>query len=149
MFAMGSESVTREGGPALRVVMMPRDTNPQGTIFGGILLSYIDQAGAVAAREYQPHRFVTVAMDKVEFKQPVFVGDLLSFHARVVKVGRTSLVIHVDVDAQRFTDPREAVRVTEAELVYVAVNEKREPVPVGTPSRMYEEGPRGGSSRRR
>ena len=113
---MGSESVTREGGPALRVVMMPRDTNPQGTIFGGILLSYIDQAGAVAAREYQPHRFVTVAMDKVEFKQPVFVGDLLSFYARVVKVGRTSLTIHVDVDAQRFANPREAVRVTEAEL---------------------------------
>jgi len=63
-----------------------------------------------------------------------------------VKVGRTSLTIHVDVDAQRFADPREAVRVTEAELVYVAVNEKREPVPVGTPPRIYEEGARGGSS---
>ncbi len=130
---MGSTSVNREMGPALRVVMMPRDTNPQGTIFGGILLSYIDQAGAVAAREYQPHRFVTVAMDKVEFKQPVFVGDLLSFYGRVMKVGRTSVTIHVSVEAQRFTDPREVVPVTEAELVYVAVNKRHEPVPVETP----------------
>ena len=65
MCAMASEPTHSEGGPALRVVMMPRDTNPQGTIFGGILLSYIDQAGAVAARAYQPHRFVTVAMDQV------------------------------------------------------------------------------------
>ena len=131
---MDSALVNREDGPALRVVMMPRDTNPQGTVFGGILLSYIDQAGAVAAREYQPHRFVTVAMDKVAFKQPVFVGDVLSFYAQVVKVGRTSLTIHVSVESQRFADPREVVPVTEAELVYVAVNEKREPVPVGTPS---------------
>ena len=133
MCAMADESASREAGPALRVVMMPRDTNPQGTIFGGILLSYIDQAGAVAAREYQPHRFVTVAMDKVEFKQPVFVGDLLSLYARVVKVGRTSPTIHVDVDAQRFADPGEIVSVTQAELVYVAINAKREPVPVGAP----------------
>jgi acyl-CoA thioesterase YciA len=136
---MGSSSVKREDGPALRVVMMPRDTNPQGTIFGGVLLSYIDQAGAVAAREYQPHRFVTVAMDKVEFKQPVFVGDVLSFHAQVVKVGRTSLTVHVSVESQRFADPREVVPVTEAELVYVAVNENREPVPVGRPLRPGEE----------
>jgi acyl-CoA thioesterase YciA len=144
---MDSESPKRAGSLALRVVMMPRDTNPQGTIFGGILLSYIDQAGAVSAREYQPHRFVTVAMDKVEFKQPVFVGDLLSFYARVVKVGRTSITIHVSVEAQRFADPRETVRVTEAELVYVAVNEKRQPVPVGTPTSTLAENARGESGR--
>jgi acyl-CoA thioesterase YciA len=140
---MEAASVKRAGSPALRVVMMPRDTNPQGTIFGGILLSYIDQAGGVAAHEYQPHRFVTVAMDKVEFKQPVFVGDLLSFYARVVKVGRTSITIHVSVEAQRFAAPREVVAVTEAQLVYVAVDEKRDPVPVGAAPRMGE-----GSARR-
>jgi acyl-CoA thioesterase YciA len=128
-----SESVSREAGPALRVVMMPRDTNPQGTIFGGILLSYIDQAGAVAAREYHPHRFVTVALDQVEFKQPVFVGDVLSLYARVVQVGRSSLRIHVDVEAKRFADPQDVVAVTQADLVYVAINERREPVPVGPP----------------
>ena len=137
---MDSESASRKASPALRVVMMPRDTNPQGTVFGGLLLSYIDQAGAVTAREYQPHRFVTVAMDKVEFKQPVFVGDLLSFYGRVIKVGRTSVTIHVSVEAHRFSDPREVVPVTEAELVFVAVNEKQEPVPVETPPVTEGEG---------
>lgn len=135
--AMDSTPDNHETGPVLRVVMMPRDTNPQGTIFGGILLSYIDQAGAVAAREYKPHRFVTVAMDKVVFKQPVFVGDLLSFYARVVKVGRTSVTIHVSVEAKRFADPTEVVPVTEAELVYVAVNQRREPVPVKAPATAH------------
>ncbi len=120
--------------PALRVAMMPRDTNAHGTIFGGVLLSYIDQAGAVAANVYSPHRFVTIAIDKVEFKQPVFVGDLLSFFARVMKVGRTSLTIHVDVEARRFAKPWEVVPVTEAELVYVAIDEQRNSVPVGLPT---------------
>jgi acyl-CoA thioesterase YciA len=135
---MSSTSTSRDASPALRVVMMPRDTNPQGTVFGGILLSYIDQAGAVTAREYRPHRFVTVAMDKVVFKQPVFVGDLLSFYGRVVKIGRTSLTVHVMVEAHRFADPRQVVPVTEAELVYVAINERREPVPVETPSGAHQ-----------
>jgi len=114
-------------------MMMPRDTNADGTIFGGVLLSYIDQAGAVEARKHGPHRFVTVALDKVEFKQPVYVGDVLSFNTRVVKKGRTSLTIHVDVQAERFKDPNEVVPVTEATLVYVAIDENRQPVPLGSP----------------
>jgi acyl-CoA thioesterase YciA len=116
--------------PSLRVMMMPRDTNAHGTIFGGVLLSYIDQAGAVAAREHTPHKVVTVAMDKVLFKQPVYVGDVLSFYGRVIKQGRTSMTVHVAVEAERFTDPRQVVSVTEAELVYVAIDENRNPVPL-------------------
>jgi acyl-CoA thioesterase YciA len=113
-------------------MMMPRDTNAHGTIFGGVLLSYIDQAGAIEARAHAPHTFVTVAMDKVEFKQPVYVGDVLSFYTRVVKRGRTSLTIHVDVQAERFRNPGDIVPVTEATLVYVAVDENRQPVPLGS-----------------
>lgn len=119
--------------PAIRVVMMPRDTNPHGTIFGGVLLSYIDQAGAVEARKRSPHKFVTVAMDHVDFKQPVYVGDVLSFYTEVVRVGRTSLTIRVRVEAERFTDPNATVSVTEATLVYVAVNDFGRPVPLGLP----------------
>jgi len=118
------------GCPAIRVMMMPRDTNANGTIFGGVLLSYIDQAGAIAAREYAPHTYVTVAMDGVVFKEPVFVGDVLSFYATMVRVGRTSITMHVNVSAERFADPRQIVPVTEATLTYVAVGEDRQPVPV-------------------
>ncbi|MFO0837808.1 MAG: acyl-CoA thioesterase [Phycisphaerae bacterium] len=116
--------------PSIRVMMMPRDTNAHGTIFGGVLLSYIDQAGAVAARKFSPQKFVTVAIDSVEFKRPVYVGDTLSFYGRVVKSGRSSLRIHVSVEAERFTDPRDVVRVTEAELVYVAVDDAGRPAPI-------------------
>ena len=119
--------------PAIRVMMMPRDTNAHGTIFGGVLLSYIDQAGAVEARKHTPHKFVTVAMDKVEFKKPVFVGDVLSFNTRLVKVGRTSMTIKVEVEAERFEDPNHTEPVTEALLVYVAVNDHGTPVPLGLP----------------
>lgn len=118
------------GCPAIRVMMMPCDTNATGTIFGGVLLSYIDQAGAIAARELAAHKYVTVAMDSVVFKEAVFVGDVLSFYATVVRVGRTSITVHVNVSAERFTDPRQIVPVTEAELTYVAVDEDRRPVPV-------------------
>lgn len=116
---------------AIRVMMMPRDTNAHGTIFGGVLLSYIDQAGAVEARSHTPHKFVTVAMDKVEFKQPVFVGDVLSFRTRLEKSGRTSMTIKVDVEAERFADPTVTIPVTEALLVYVAVDENGHPTPLG------------------
>lgn len=116
--------------PAIRVMMMPRDTNATGTIFGGVLLSYIDQAGAIAAREHAAHKYVTVAMDGVVFKEAVFVGDVLSFYATMVRVGRTSITMHVNVSAERFTDPRQIVPVTEATLTYVAVGEDRQPVPV-------------------
>jgi len=116
--------------PAIRVMMMPRDTNAHGTIFGGVLLSYIDQAGAVEARKHTPHKFVTVAMNGVEFKKPVFVGDVLSFHTEVVRSGRTSVTIRVIVEAERFTAPSNVVIVTEATLVYVAVDEGGGPIPL-------------------
>lgn len=110
--------------PAIRVLMMPRDTNAHGTIFGGVILSYIDQAGAMAARKLAPHKFVTVAMEAVEFKQPVYVGDTLSFFCRLEKLGRTSIRIRVLVEAERWHNPRQTVRVTEASVIYVAVNDE-------------------------
>jgi len=113
--------------------MMPRDTNAFGTIFGGMILSYIDQAGAVQARKYSNRRFVTVAMREVVFVQPVFVGDLVSFYTEIVKVGRTSITVRVTVEAQRAINPNEYVRVTGAEVVYVAVDEAGHPVPVKEP----------------
>jgi acyl-CoA thioesterase YciA len=121
---------------ALRVLMMPRDTNPYGTIFGGVTLSYIDQAGAVGAQHVMrragwPDRpIVSVALKSVEFHQPVFVGDLLSFWTTVLRVGRTSITMHVVVEADR---QGVAVQLTEAEVTYVAIDlagGTRQPVPI-------------------
>ena len=117
--------------PAIRGIMMPRDTNPHGTIFGGVLLSYMDQAGVIGARERAPHRYVTVAMKSVEFHQPVFVGDVLSFYASIQRVGRTSLTMRVRVEAERYAKPRQPVPVTEALITYVAVDEHRHSIPHG------------------
>lgn len=116
--------------PAIRVVMMPRDTNPTGTIFGGIILSYIDQAGAVEFRKQSDKRMVTVAMHEVKFLAPVFVGDLVSFYTETVKIGNTSLTARVTVEAKRGQAPHESVRVTQAEVVYVALDGQGKPVPV-------------------
>lgn len=122
------------GEPAIRVMMMPRDTNAHGTIFGGVILSYLDQAGAIEARKLGCTRVVTVAMDQIEFHQPVFVGDVLSFFTEAVKVGRTSVRIRVRVEAERF-DPRcERVNVTSAEIVYVGVDENRKPIAIQSES---------------
>lgn len=119
---------TGEPFTAIKVMMMPRDTNAHGTIFGGVLLSYIDQAGAIEARRHSRHKFVTVAMDSVEFKQPVYVGDVLSFHTRRTRVGRTSVTIRVEVEAERFDSPNEFIPVTSATIVYVAVGPDGSPV---------------------
>jgi len=116
--------------PAIRVVMMPKDTNPLGTIFGGLILSYIDQAGAVHARQLSDKNLVTVAMHEVKFIAPVFVGDLVSFYTRTAKIGTTSITVLVTVDARRSTARHETVRVTQAEVVYVAVDEPGKPVPI-------------------
>ena len=115
---------------ALRVSLLPRDTNRHGTIFGGVILSHIDLAGAIEAREScGPYNFVTVAMDKVVFHEPVFVGDVVSFYTETVRVGRTSVTTRVTVEARRVAT-LEDVRVTEAEVVFVAVDENRTPIPV-------------------
>jgi len=116
--------------PTLRVTLMPRDTNRYGTIFGGNILSLIDLAGAIGARtSCGPHNFVTVAMNKVVFHKPVFVGDVVSFYAETLKIGRTSVTVKVLVEATR-ADARRTVKVTEAEVVFVAVGKNRKPVPV-------------------
>ncbi len=116
--------------PATRVMMMPRDTNPAGTIFGGVILSYLDQAGAEGAYRGGAHRVVTAAMNEVVFHEPVFVGDLVSFYAKVVKKGRTSITIKVAVEASRRWDRKEIAKVTEAEITYVNVNPEGYPVPL-------------------
>ena len=121
---------------AIQVVMMPRDTNSGGTIFGGILLSYIDQAGAIGARREVVRAggplpmLLTVAINRVEFKKPVLVGDVVRFLTRLVRIGRTSITMHVDVEAER---DGQVLHVTEAELVYVSVDAatpERRPVPL-------------------
>ncbi|HUJ10737.1 MAG TPA: hotdog domain-containing protein [Verrucomicrobiae bacterium] len=116
--------------PAIRVVMMPKDTNAFGTIFGGVILNYLDLAGVVEARRHSSRKFVTVAMHEVKFIAPVFVGDLVSFFTETIKVGTTSITVRVTVDAKRMTPPHEDVRVTQAEIVYVAIDEDGKAVPV-------------------
>ncbi|HEU4391792.1 MAG TPA: acyl-CoA thioesterase [Blastocatellia bacterium] len=115
--------------PAIRVVLMPKDTNAHGTIFGGVILSYIDLAAAIEARKHTSKSIVTVAMHEVVFVAPVFVGDIVSFYTRLLQIGRSSITVKVIVEAERVRKPSERVRVTEAEVVYVAVDENRRPVP--------------------
>lgn len=107
---------------AIRVILLPKDTNAHGTIFGGVILSHIDLAGAVEARLHTEHKVVTVAMDAVEFRQPVYMGDLVSFYTRLVKKGNTSIRVAVEVEAARAVDQTRVVQVTVAEVVYVAVD---------------------------
>ena len=119
---------------AIQVVMMPRDTNPLGSIFGGVILSYIDQAGAIGARREVnkaggglPY-LVTVAVNRVEFHQPVLVGDVVRFMTKVVRIGRTSITMNVNVQAERAD---QVLNVTEAEIVYVGIDPAtREPKPL-------------------
>ncbi len=122
---------------AIQVPMMPKETNRHGTIFGGVLLSYIDLAGAIAAqRELQLRggnpqaSFVTVAINRVEFKKPVFVGDVVRFETSIVRIGRTSITVSIDVHAER---GNEVIHVTEAEATFVGVDlstPDRRPVPL-------------------
>src|SRR4030095_2004360 len=119
-----AKSETRE--PAIRVIMMPKDTNALGTIFGGIILSYIDQAGAVEAHHHVPlpGRLVTVAMREVVFHSPVFVGDLVSFFTETLRIGRTSVTVKVTGGAGRSTGSGRG-KVTEAEVVHGHVEPHR------------------------
>lgn len=126
------EMVKGNRDAAIRLTMMPRDTNAHGTVFGGVILSYIDVAGGVEAVRHTKHeRFVTVAMKEVIFHEPVFIGDLVSFYAQTLRVGKTSITIHVDVEAERFGNHGEIVKVTSAEITFVAINETREKVQIG------------------
>ncbi len=116
--------------PAIRVSLLPRDTNPHGTIFGGVILSYIDQAGAIEARLYGAERVVTVAMQKVVFHAPVWVGDLVSFYGELVRIGRTSITVKVVVEAVPPGKDQHPRRVTEAEITYVNVDHGGRPVAI-------------------
>jgi acyl-CoA thioesterase YciA len=118
--------------PAIKVLLLPKDTNALGTIFGGVILSHIDLASAVEARKTAPQRYVTKAMREVEFHEPVFLGDVVNFFTETVRVGRTSVTVRVSVEAERWGGGRgERVKVTEAEVVLVAVDESGRPIPVG------------------
>lgn len=119
-----------ERSPAIRVMMFPRDTNPAGTIFGGVILSFIDQAGAEEAKLHGADSVVTVAMKEVVFQEPVYVGDLVSFYTELIRTGRTSVTVRVAVEAARHPDRREVVQVTQAEITYVNVDGDRRPTPL-------------------
>jgi acyl-CoA thioesterase YciA len=113
--------------PTLRVVPMPADANHTGDIFGGWIMAQVDLAGSIPAVRLAKGRVATVAVNSFTFKQPVFVGDVVSFYAEVVKVGRTSITVDVQVYAQRRPEREETVKVTEALLTYVAVDSSRRP----------------------
>jgi len=123
---------------ALSVIMMPRDANVLGTIFGGIILSYIDQAGFVEARRNGIHRWVTASIDKVDFEKPVFVGDVVRFITKTARTGRTSVGIEVVVEAERFNSGNRVV-VTTATLTMVSVDEHGKSIPFDSPSTFQQD----------
>jgi acyl-CoA thioesterase YciA len=112
--------------------MLPRDTNAHGTIFGGVILSYIDLAGGIECRRQFPKKFVTKAMHEVVFVAPVFLGDLVTFYTRTVRVGTSSITVDVEVEVERIggSGTKEVVRVTNAEVIYVAVSDTGHPIPI-------------------
>src|SRR5437867_234580 len=143
LYRPGRPSIPAEGGramlglmpdsriPAIKVILLPKDTNAMGTIFGGVILSHIDLASAVEARKAAPLRYVTKAMREVDFHQPVFLGDIVSFYTETVRIGTTSITVKVTVEAERWgAGHGERVKVTEAEVVLVAVDEAGRPRPI-------------------
>jgi acyl-CoA thioesterase YciA len=116
--------------PVLRVMPMPADVNHNGDIFGGWIMAQVDLAGGILAGRHARGRAATVAVNSFQFKQPVLIGDLLSFYAEIVRVGTTSITINVEVYAQRNPEDIEIVKVTEATLTYVATDTNRRPRPV-------------------
>jgi acyl-CoA thioesterase YciA len=117
--------------PAIKVLLLPKDTNALGTIFGGVILSHIDLASAVEARRHGARRFVTKAMNAVEFVAPVHVGDIVNFYCETLRVGRTSVTVRVSVEAERWSGGHgETIPVTQAEVVLVSVDEQGRPSPI-------------------
>ena len=116
--------------PTIRVAAMPSDANYTGDIFGGWLMGQVDVAGSIPALHRAKGRVATVAVNSFVFKQPIFVGDVVSFYTRIVKVGTTSITVEVEVYAQRDPAKPVCVKVTEATLTYVAVGDDRKPRPV-------------------
>jgi acyl-CoA thioesterase YciA len=125
-----STALPKDEVPVLRVMPMPADANIHGDVFGGWIMAHVDVAGAIPAARRANGRVATVAVTSFQFKNPVFVGDLLSFYARVIKTGTTSVTVAVEVYAERMRLQTEVVKVTEATLVYVATGEDRRPRPL-------------------
>jgi acyl-CoA thioesterase YciA len=123
-------SINNPRNPAIRTIMMPRDTNALGSIFGGHILSLIDLAAGQHARSISPKKYVTKVMREVEFIAPVFVGDAVSFYCHTIKQGRTSITIKVEVEATRGIDSLHTIQVTAAEVVMVAVDNQNRPIPI-------------------
>lgn len=119
-----------EGSPTLRVMPMPSDANIHGDVFGGWIMSQVDIAGAIPATRRAQGRVATISVNAFTFKQPVFVGDLLSFYTEIVKTGRTSITVSVEVYAERKRLQLETVKVTEATLTYVATDDERRSRPL-------------------
>ena len=124
---------------ALSVMMMPRDANVYGTIFGGIILSYIDQAGFVEAKRHGIHRWVTASIERVDFTKPVYVGDVVLFKTKTLKTGRSSVLIEVTVEAERF-NTHDRVVVTTAKITMISVNEEGKSIPFDSPPTVGEQG---------
>ncbi len=124
---MSEKIALPEREPTIRVLAMPADTNASGDIFGGWIMAQVDIAGSVAAYRQARGRVATVAVNSFEFHQPVFVGDLISCYAEVVRIGTTSLTVQVEVYAERNRQREECIKVTQATLTYVAVDEQRKP----------------------
>ena len=123
---------------ALQIVTLPRDTNQYGTIFGGVILSLIDQAGFVEARRHGAHRWVTVSMETVNFKAPVHLGDIVTLYTRTRRTGTSSVTVCVEVEAERYVGA-EIVPVTSAELTMVAVDAQGAPIPFTSPATVIKE----------
>ncbi len=128
---MGYAEAMSERVPAIKLLLLPKDTNALGTIFGGVILSHIDLASAVEARKTAARRYVTKAMREVEFHEPVFVGDVVNFFTETVRVGRTSITVRVSVESERWgAGQGERVKVTEAEVVLVATDASGRPTAI-------------------
>ena len=126
---MSEKRTTPNFEPALKTIAMPKDTNPNGDIFGGWLLSQMDLAGAVVVKEECDCAVVTVAVDAMTFHEPVFIGDQVSCYVKIIKVGRTSVTVHIETWARRKKD-RTDILVTEGHFTYVAIDSDRRPRPI-------------------
>lgn len=130
-----SEPMRNTFQTALRVVMMPRDANNYGSIFGGVILSYIDQAGYIEARKHGTHRWVTASIERVDFKAPVFLGDVVSFLTQTETTGKSSVKVRVRVESERYLGGA-TVHVTEAQMTMVAVDAQGKSIPFRSPATL-------------
>lgn len=111
----------------LKVIPMPADSNANGDIFGGWVMAQVDLAGSVIPARYAKGRMATIAVNEFVFKQPVRVGDILSFFSKLTRIGRTSITVKVEVYAERYSDQGKYIKVTEASVTYVAIDEQGRP----------------------